>query len=267
MTNQTPLHGNRRPVAYLNDQFLNGPDARGLRILSEFLEPLAHFRREKIRDTVVFFGSARIREEGPMSRYYQDARSLARMLTEWSTQFDGNQHRFVICSGGGPGIMEAANRGAHEGGGTTVGLNIGLPFEQFPNPYITPELSFEFHYFFMRKFWFSYLAKALVVFPGGFGTLDEMMEVLTLTQTQKLAKKMTILLYGSAYWKEIINFEALVKYGTIAREDLDLFQIADDPATAFEMLKTGLAAYALQNDTPEMPAMSKSRNPQKPEGA
>jgi hypothetical protein len=266
MTNQNPPHGDRRPVAYLNDKFLNSPDARGLRILSEFLEPLAHFRREKIRDTVVFFGSARIREEGPMSRYYQDARTLARMLTEWSEQFDGNPHRFVICSGGGPGIMEAANRGAHEGGGKTVGLNIGLPFEQFPNPYISPELSFEFHYFFMRKFWFSYLAKALVVFPGGFGTLDEMMEVLTLVQTQKLAKKMAIVVYGSAYWNEVINFQALVKHGMISAEDLNLFQFADDPQTAFELLKPGLAAYAAQSDTMEMPAFAKARNPQQPSG-
>ena len=265
MTNQNPPHGDRRPVAYLNDQFLNSPDARALRILSEFLEPLAHFRREKIRDTVVFFGSARIREEGPMSRYYEDARTLARLLTEWSGQFDVNQHRFVICSGGGPGIMEAANRGAHDGGGKTVGLNIGLPFEQFPNPYITPELSFEFHYFFMRKFWFSYLAKALVVFPGGFGTLDEMMEVLTLVQTQKLAKKMAIVVYGSAYWNEVINFQALVKHGTISAEDLSLFQFADDPETAFEILKPGLAAYAAQTDT-EMPSFAKSRNPQRPAG-
>ena len=163
--------------------------------------------------------------------------------------------------------MEAANRGACEAGGLTVGLNIGLPFEQFPNPYITPDLSFEFHYFFMRKFWFAYLAKALVVFPGGFGTLDEMMEILTLTQTQKLAKKMTVLLYGSGYWKEIINFEALVKYDMISPEDLSLFQFADDPPTAFELLKTGLAEYALQHDTPELPAVSKSVNPQKPEGA
>jgi len=265
MTNQNPPHGDRRPVAYLNDQFLNSPDARALRILSEFLEPLAHFRREKIRDTVVFFGSARIREEGPMSRYYQDARTLARMLAEWAGQFDHNQHRFVICSGGGPGIMEAANRGAHEGGGKTVGLNIGLPFEQFPNPYITPELSFEFHYFFMRKFWFSYLAKALVVFPGGFGTLDEMMEVLTLVQTQKLAKKMAIVVYGSAYWNEVINFQALVKHGTISEEDLSLFQFADDPETAFELLKPGLLQYAAQVDS-EIPSFAKSRNPQKPAG-
>jgi uncharacterized protein (TIGR00730 family) len=265
MTNPTETHSERRPVAYLNDKFLNSPDARALRMLSEFLEPLAHFRREKVRDTVVFFGSARLREgDGPLARYYDEARSLAKMLTEWSQQFTNSTYRFVVCSGGGPGIMEAANRGAWEAEGKTVGLNIGLPFEQFPNPYITPELSFEFHYFFMRKFWFAYLAKALVVFPGGFGTMDEMMEILTLTQTQKLAKRMTVLLYGSDYWKEIINFEALVKYGMIAPEDLNLFQFADDPATAFELLKTGLAEYAAQNDTPEMPAISKSVNPQTP---
>ena len=265
MQNPTESHSERRPVAYLNDKFLNSPDARALRMLSEFLEPLAHFRREKVRDTVVFFGSARLREgEGPLARYYDEARSLAKMLTDWSQQFTNSTYRFVVCSGGGPGIMEAANRGAWEAEGKTVGLNIGLPFEQFPNPYITPELSFEFHYFFMRKFWFAYLAKALVVFPGGFGTLDEMMEILTLTQTQKLAKRMTVLLYGSAYWKEIINFEALVKYGMIAPEDLNLFQFVDDPATAFELLKTGLAEYAAQHDTPEMPAISKSVNPQTP---
>ena len=268
MSNPTVPHSERHPVAYLNGKFLNSPDARGLRILSEFLEPWAHFRREKVRDTVVFFGSARIREgEGPMARYYDEARTLARMLTEWSEQFTNSTYRFVVCSGGGPGIMEAANRGAADAGGKTVGLNIGLPFEQFPNPFITPELSFEFHYFFMRKFWFAYLAKALVVFPGGFGTLDEMMEILTLTQTRKLAKKMTILLYGSAYWKEIVNFEALAKYDMISRADLDLFQFADDPATAFESLKTGLALYTAQPDTWELPALSKSVNPLKPDGA
>jgi uncharacterized protein (TIGR00730 family) len=267
MTNQNPPHGDRRPVAYLNGEFLNSPEARGLRILSEFLEPLAHFRREKIRDTVVFFGSARIRQEGPMSQYYEDARTLAHMLTEWSGQFTNSNHRFVICSGGGPGIMEAANRGANEAGGKTVGLNIGLPFEQFPNPYITPELSFEFHYFFMRKFWFAYLAKALVVFPGGFGTLDEMTEILTLVQTQKLAKKMTIVVYGTAFWREVINFDALVKHGMISAEDLQLFQFADDPQTAFELLKPGLTEYARQVDTPEMPAIAKSRNPQQPAGS
>src|SRR5260370_13254942 len=267
MSDTTILHSDRRPVAYLNDKFLNSPDARALRILSEFLEPLAHFRREKVRDTVVFFGSARVREgEGEMGRYYDEARSLARMLTEWSQQFTNSTHRFVVCSGGGAGIIEAANRGAAEADGKTVGLNIGLPFEQFPNPYITPDLSFEFHYFFMRKFWFAYLAKALVVFPGGFGTLDELMEILTLVQTQKLAKKMTVVLYGSAYWKEIINFDALVKYEMIAPEDLELFQFADDPESAFAILKEGLLQYA-QPETPETPAIAKSTNPLKPAGA
>ena len=201
MSNPTPPENARRPIAYLDEKFMNSPDARALRILAEFLEPLAHFRREKIRDTVVFFGSARLTEDGPLARYYHEARELARLLTQWADQFTNSTYRFVVCSGGGPGIMEAANRGAHDAKGKTVGLNIGLPFEQLPNPYITPELSFEFHYFFMRKFWFAYLSKALVVFPGGYGTMDELMELLTLSQTQKLAKKITIVLYGSAYWK------------------------------------------------------------------
>ena len=257
---------NRRPIAYLNEKFLNSPDARALRILAEYLEPLAHFRREKIRDTVVFFGSARLTEDGPLARYYHEARELAGMLTRWADQFTNSTYRFVVCTGGGPGIMEAANRGAHDAKGKTVGLNIGLPFEQLPNPYITPELSFEFHYFFMRKFWFAYLSKALVVFPGGYGTMDELMELLTLTQTQKLAKKITILLYGSAYWKEIINFDALVKYEMISPEDLDLFQYADDPQSAFEILKTALMTHALQPESPETPSISKSRNPRAPEG-
>jgi uncharacterized protein (TIGR00730 family) len=259
-------HGERRPVAYLNEKFLNSPDARALRILAEFLEPFAHFRREKIRDTVVFFGSARLAENGPLGRYYEDARVLARTLTEWADQFTNGTYRFVVCSGGGPGIMEAANRGANDAGGKTVGLNIGLPFEQFPNPYITPSLSFEFHYFFMRKFWFAYLAKALVVFPGGFGTLDELMELLTLTQTQKLAKHMTIVLYGSEYWKEIINFDALVRYGMISSEDLQLFQYADTPDAALGILKEDLMRHALTPETAETPSISKSRNPLKPSG-
>ena len=256
---------NRRPVAYLNENFLNSPDARALRILAEYLEPLAHFRRQKIRDTVVFFGSARVGEDGPLARYYHEARELARILTEWAGQYTNSTYRFVVCSGGGPGIMEAANRGAWDAGGKTVGLNIGLPFEQLPNPFITPELSFDFHYFFMRKFWFAYLAKALVVFPGGFGTLDELMELLTLSQTQKLAKKLTILLYGSSFWKEIINFDALVKYEMISPEDLNLFHYADDPERAFEILTAGLLA-SLQPETPETPAISRSRNPQAPSG-
>ena len=263
MDEPVKTHSEHRPVAYLNEPFLNSPDARAIRILSEFLEPLAHFRREKIRDTVAFFGSARILEDGPLGQYYRDARRLAGMLTVWARQFDNGPRRFVVCSGGGPGIMEAANRGASEAGGETVGLNIGLPFEQFPNPYITPELSFQFRYFFMRKFWFAYLAKALVVFPGGFGTMDEMMELLTLTQTQKLAKKMAILLYGSAYWKEVINFEALVRHGTVSASDLDLFQFVDDPETAFEQLKAALSQYVVEPEVVETPAIAKSRDPSK----
>jgi uncharacterized protein (TIGR00730 family) len=202
--------------------------------------------------------------QGPLARYYDEARTLARLVTEWSEQIRNSSRRFVVCSGGGPGIMEAANRGAIEGGGKSVGLNIGLPFEQFPNPYISPELCFEFHYFFMRKFWFAYLAKALVVFPGGFGTMDELMEMLTLVQTRKLAKKIVILLYGTAYWKEILNFEALVKYGTISAEDLQLFQYADDPQTALEILKEGLTRLYLRPEEPlpeqeqEIPAIAKS---------
>src|SRR5215831_9899463 len=267
MSNPMPPDDNRRPVAYLNEKFLNSPDARALRILAEYLEPLAHFRRETVRDTVVFFGSARLSEDSPLARYYHEARELARMLTQLADQFTNSTYRFVVCTGGGPGIMEAANRGAHDAKGKTVGLNIGLPFEQLPNPYITPELSFEFHYFFMRKFWFAYLAKALIVFPGGFGTMDELMELLTLTQTQKLAKKISIVLYGSAYWKEIINFDALVKYGMISPEDLRLFEYADDPQTAFDLLKPGLLKWCEQPETPETPAISKSVNPQKPLGA
>ncbi len=254
-------------VAYKNYEFLDSPDARALRILSEYLEPYSHFRREKVRDTIVFFGSARLLEDGPMARYYQEARTLARLVTAWSEQLRNSSRRFVVCTGGGPGIMEAANRGAREAGGQSMGLNIGLPFEQRPNSHISPELCFEFHYFFMRKFWFAYLAKALVVFPGGFGTLDELMEMLTLTQTQKLAKKIIILLYGSAYWKEIINFEALARYGMIAPADLELFEYADDPDTAFRILRDGLTRYYLQPAEPlpacehETPAIAKSRIP------
>jgi uncharacterized protein (TIGR00730 family) len=260
-----PKKGTRRPLAYKNESFLDSSDARSLRILSEYLEPLAHFRREKIRDTVVFFGSARIREEGPLSEYYQDARRLARLLTEWSDSIQNSPRRFVVTSGGGPGIMEAANRGALEAGGKTVGLNIGLPFEQWPNPYITPELSFEFHYFFMRKFWFAYLAKALVVFPGGFGTLDELAELLTLAQTGKLMKKIVIVLYGRKFWNEVLNLDALVRYGMISPEDLELFEFADDPETACRLLQEGLTKYYLQPGAlmpaqeEKVPAIAKSR--------
>jgi uncharacterized protein (TIGR00730 family) len=258
--NQPIPPDSRPPLAYKNEEFLKGPDSRPLRILSEYLEPLSHFRRQRIRDTIVFFGSARIREDGPMGHYYEDARKLAGLLTTWAKTFRERTYRFVVCSGGGPGIMEAANRGAWEARGKTIGLNIGLPFEQFPNPYITGELSFEFHYFFMRKFWFAYMAKALVVFPGGFGTLDELFEILTLAQTKKLAKKITIVLYGSDFWKEIVNFEALVKYGTISPGDLDLFHFADTPETAMEILQTALTAQAAAPE-PEVPAISHSVKP------
>src|SRR5579862_4461101 len=292
------------PLAYLNPDFLNSPDGRILRILSEYAEPLSRFRREKIQDTVVFFGSARFASlpdaqnaltilEKPgsakpappeaqpggkdadtlqaalkrahagveMARFYEDARRLAHMLTEWTMTLPGKRSRFVVTSGGGPGIMEAANRGAHEAGGKTIGLNIRLPFEQYPNPYISPELSFDFHYFFMRKFWFSYLAKALVVFPGGFGTMDEMMEMLTLAQTQKLAKKIFIVLYGSEFWKEVVDFDALVRHGMIDRDDLHLFQYADDPQTAFDLLREGLTQYHVTPETPETPAIAKTTDP------
>jgi uncharacterized protein (TIGR00730 family) len=261
--------GQRRPVAYREEAFLQSPDSRPLRILSEYLWPLAHFQEEKIHDTVVFFGSARIEEQGPLSRYYHEARELARLTTEWATAVSGaypeNPRRFVVCSGGGPGIMEAANRGADDAGGQSIGLNIGLPFEQRPNPYITPELSFEFHYFFMRKFWFAYLAKALVVFPGGFGTLDELCEILTLAQTKKLESKILIVLYGPDYWCEVLNFEALVKYGMISESDLSLFKFADTPQSALDILKEGLTRYylepeqALQHPIEEAPEIARTR--------
>jgi uncharacterized protein (TIGR00730 family) len=260
MNNPAPA---RPKLAYENDDFLTSPDARALRILSEYLEPLSHFRRQRIRDTIVFFGSARIREEGPLAEYYRDARTLAAMLTTWTKTLRDRTYRFVVCSGGGPGIMEAANRGAADAKGKTIGLNIGLPFEQFPNPFITRELNFEFHYFFMRKFWFAYLSKALVVFPGGFGTLDELFEILTLVQTKKLAKKITIILYGTKFWKEIVNFDALVKYGTVASADLELFHFADTPDAAMQILQQALTEQA---SAPEagIPAISHSVKPGEP---
>src|SRR6266478_635219 len=265
------------PLAYQNEPFLNSPDGRILRILSEYSEPLSRFRREQIQDTVVFFGSARIHSRDnastrltavrgngaqvsaaqqakdmkraeaavDMARYYEDARRLAFLLTKWSTQIPAKRHRFVVTTGGGPGIMEAANLGAHEAGGKTIGLNINLPFEQNPNPYITPSLNFEFHYFFMRKFWFAYLAKALVIFPGGFGTLDELFEILTLAQTEKLAKKILVVIYGSEYWHRVINFQAMVDAGTIAPHDVDLFRMVDSPEEGFEYLRDGLTKYHL----------------------
>ena len=238
----TPTAAGHHSLAYKNEEFLESDDGRPLRILAEYLEPLASFRREKVQDTVVFFGSARLTLDGPLSRYYEEARELARLVTTWSKSISKEADRYVVCTGGGGGIMEAANRGASEAGGRTIGLNIGLPREQLPNRYLTPELSFEFRYFFMRKLWFAHLARALMVFPGGFGTLDEMTELLTLAQTRKLDRPIKIILYGSGYWREIINFEALVRHGMISPEDLGLFEFADDPARALQILQAGLSA-------------------------
>ena len=235
------------PLAYRDERFLSGDAARPLRILAEYIEPFERFRREKVTDTIVFFGSARLAASGPLGHYYEEARELARLVTEWSLSLPTSANRFTVCTGGGGGIMEAANRGALEAGGKTVGLNIGLPHEQRPNRYITPELSFEFHYFFMRKLWMAHLACALVVFPGGFGTLDEMTEILTLAQTRKLDRRIRVILYGSGFWKEIVDFDALVRHGMISPEDLELFEWADDPGAALAILQAGLAA------TPEGP--------------
>ena len=237
----TTRAGSSRPLAYKNEAFLDSDDARPLRIIAEYLDPLATFRRENVHDTIVFFGSARLSPDGPLGRYYEAARELARLITTWSKTISSNAHRYIVCSGGGGGIMEAANRGASEAGGRTIGLNIGLPHEQRPNPWVTRELSFEFRYFFMRKLWFAHLARAVVVFPGGFGTLDELAEFLTLEQTRKLDRRVKILLFGSSYWKEIINFEALIRHGMISPEDVALFRYVDDPATALDVLQKGLA--------------------------
>ncbi|HXA93458.1 MAG TPA: TIGR00730 family Rossman fold protein [Steroidobacteraceae bacterium] len=230
----------RPQIAYEDEAFIASPDARPVRIVAEYLAPMQRFRRARVHDTIVFFGSARLTESGPLGRYYTEARELARLLTLWSQSLPSHAQRFVVCSGGGGGIMEAANRGAADAGGRSVGLNISLPHEQRPNAYVSPELSFEFHYFFMRKLWFAHLARALVVFPGGFGTLDEMMEILTLAQTRKLARHVPVLLYGPEYWSEIINFEALLRHGMISREDLQLFRYIDDPAGALALLQSEL---------------------------
>ena len=245
------------PLAYQDESFLGSDDARPLRILAEYLGPMHAFHRERISDTIVFFGSARLSAEGPLAAYYAAARELARLVTTWSKNLPSHAHRYVVCTGGGGGIMEAANRGASEAGGKTIGLNIGLPHEQRPNPYITRELSFQFHYFFMRKLWFALPARALVVFPGGFGTLDEMFEVLTLMQTRKIDRRIPVILYGSSYWNEIVDFEALVRHGMIDREDLSLFRFADDPAAALALLQAGIAA---EWEVPT-PAIAHSRAP------
>jgi uncharacterized protein (TIGR00730 family) len=239
---QSDVTPNRPELAYKDESFLDSEDGRPLRILAEYLEPLHRFRLGNVHDTIVFFGSARLSSDGPLGRYYQEARELARLLTLWSKGLPSHAHRYVICSGGGGGIMEAANRGAADAGGRTIGLNISLPHEQRPNAYVTRELSLEFRYFFMRKLWFAHLARALVVFPGGFGTLDELTEILTLAQTRKLERPIPVVLYGTSYWNEIINFEALVRHGMIERKDLELFQYADDPAIALGLLQSTLQA-------------------------
>ncbi len=282
----------KQPMAYLMREFLESEEGRPIRILSEYLEPLRRFREQNIQDTVVFFGSARVhsrdwarralaeamksdgrtageelvleqsRRAVDWARYYEDARRLAGMLTRWSLSLNAEHERFVVCSGGGPGIMEAANRGAREAGGKTIGLNIRLPYEQGVNPWVTPGLHFEFHYFFMRKFWFAYLAKALVVFPGGFGTLDEMFEILTLAQTRKLSKEIAVVMYGREYWNDVIDMQPMVDWGAISPSDLDLVHFANTPEEAFEYLKAHLVEHHLQPEVPQeqrAPGLAKTR--------
>jgi hypothetical protein len=263
-----PQSSHRSPKAYHNQRFLESRDARALRILAEYLEPLARFERHGIQDTIVFMGSARFLAEDAakaalaaaektgegvaaartaleLSAYYESARHLARRLTEWSKGLGQDERRFVVCTGGGPGIMEAANRGASEGKGLNVGLTISIPNEEFDNPYVSRELHFHFHYFFMRKFWFVYLAKAVVLFPGGYGTLDELFEILTLVQTRKTKKRMPIVLFGAKYWDEVVNFDALVKFGTISPGDTALFRRTDSVDEAYEFITRGLTEHAL----------------------
>ncbi len=283
-----------QPLAYKDPEFLDSEEARPLRILAEYLEPLRRFKAQNIQDTVVFFGSARVHSRqrasraianvrrrstrrGPeytaalkrsrkaleWSRYYEDAREIAGRLARWSLSLESSRHRFVVCSGGGPGIMEAANRGAHEAGGKSVGFNIRLPFEQGANRYITKGLHFEFHYFFMRKFWFAYLAKALIVFPGGFGTLDEMFEIVTLSQTQKLDKEIGVFMYGREYWEQILDLEPLAEWGAVSREDLKLLKWVNTPDEAFEQLREHLIRHHLVAGRPDAelaPEISKTRS-------
>jgi uncharacterized protein (TIGR00730 family) len=257
--------------AYKNQAFIDTRDARPLRILAEYLEPEARFNRLHVHDTIVFFGSARLlskddasealaaaKAEGGnvaraemqlhMARYYEDARELAKRLSEWSMNLDSQERRFLVCTGGGPGIMEAANRGACEAGALNIGLTISMPTEEFENPYVSPDLSFEFHYFFMRKFWFSYMAKAVVVMPGGFGTLDELFELMTLIQTLKMKKRPPIVLFGSEFWNKVLNLEALANFGTIDEKDLDLFLRTDSVDEAFDYITAELLTTEL-NDT------------------
>lgn len=254
--------------AYQHPGFLNSKDARPLRILAEYLEPKSRFDHFKVEDTIVFMGSARIQSREAaeemvrkeragdggaekaqtalrMSAYYEAAREFAFRLTNWSKALDQEERRFVVCTGGGPGIMEAANRGAAEAKGLSVGLTISIPVAEFDNPYVTRELAFHFHYFFMRKFWFAYLAKAVIVFPGGYGTLDELFELLTLVQTRKMRKPMPIVLFGTEYWREIVDFDALARHGMIDPADIALVHRTDSVDEAFDWLVLQLAEKAL----------------------
>jgi uncharacterized protein (TIGR00730 family) len=267
-------HGPAAPLAYQNREFMESLPARPLRILAEYYEPLVRFQEQNVGDTIVIFGSARIgsREEAlanlrrakkagrsaaararlreakialGMSRYYEEARELARRITEWAMTFGNTPRRFVVCSGGGPGIMDAANRGAAEAGGKSIGLCIQVRHEQGGNPHISPELNFNFHYFFMRKLWFTQLAKALVVFPGGFGTMDELWEMLTLLQTGKMAPRSLILIYGQRYWNEVLNWRAMMRWGTISPQEYEVLQFADTVDEAFERVKSWMEKYHL----------------------
>ena len=261
------------PIAHENREFLESPEARPLRILAEYLDPLVRLRREDVADTIVMFGSARVapraqaqrrletlkgsrkatraqlreaRAALAMSRFYEDARALARRITEWSRTLGERPRRFVICSGGGPGIMEAANRGAADAGGKSMGLGIRLPDEMATNRFISPELNFYFHYFFMRKLWFAQLSKALVVFPGGFGTMDELWEFLTLQQTGKVPQRHLILIYGRRYWDEVLNWRAMLRWGTINQDEYALLQFADTVDDAFERVRSTMEKYHLE---------------------
>jgi hypothetical protein len=256
--------------AYLNDAFVHSRDARPMRILAEYLEPKARLENQHVRDTIVFFGSARLKSEDEAKRlldearqsggdieaaemvlqmagYYESARELAHRLTDWSKNLEGDERRFVVCTGGGPGIMEAANKGASEARGLNIGLGISLPFESTGNPHVTRSLGFEFHYFFMRKFWFTYLAKAIVAMPGGFGTLDELCEILTLIQTFKIKRRLPIVLFGATFWNDVVDFDALARYGTINKQDLDLMYFTDSVDEAFDYITKDLTENAIAN--------------------
>lgn len=262
--------------SYQNQEFLSSSDARIIRILAEYLEPQLRFKKHKIVDTIVFFGSARLKSKKEaqrelnkfkqldpknpefakklreaqksvdMAKYYDDAVELSKRLTSWSMNLETEANRFIVCTGGGPGIMEAANKGAKQAGGYSIGLNISIPFEQFVNKYVTNDLQFEFHYFFMRKFWFAYLSKALIVFPGGFGTMDELFEILTLVQTEKIRKKLCLVIYDEKYWRKIINFDALIDCGVISKEDLNLFHFCENIDQAFKIITNHLEKHFLK---------------------